>query len=143
MTNKSASTNQNANEAIELAPSPRLALFICLIGLPFYPLSSWLTLVICAFGGFLLLQTYTLRIIFSKDALAVFQLGREIRRFPFKSWLAWRILFPKLPGILYFREEASPHLLPILFDRLALENQLRLRVGNLEKPQASTTEKPT
>ncbi|KGG18032.1 putative membrane protein [Prochlorococcus sp. MIT 0602] len=39
---------------------------------------------------------------------------------------------PQLPGILYFRETASPHLLPILFDKTMLESQLKLRVGSLE-----------
>jgi len=37
-----------------------------------------------------------------------------------------------LPGFLYFREEASPHLLPILFDINSLKEQLRLRVKGLE-----------
>ena len=60
------------------------------------------------------------------------QLNRELRRFPFEDWLAWRIFLPWLPGILYFREQASPHLLPILFDKEMLEKQLKLRVGSLE-----------
>ena len=60
------------------------------------------------------------------------QLGRELRRFPFDKWIAWRILLPQLPGLLYFREEASPHLLPILFNPKSLETQLRLRVKDLE-----------
>ena len=72
---------------------------------------------------------------FTPDDLIVWQMGRELRRFPFKSWLAWRLLLPKLPGVLYFREEASPHLLPILFDPVTLENQLKLRVGELETPK--------
>ncbi|KGG14331.1 putative membrane protein [Prochlorococcus sp. SS52] len=63
------------------------------------------------------------------------QLGKEIRCFPFKNWLAWRIFLPQLPGILYFRETASPHLLPILFDRTMLETQLKLRVGSKEITQ--------
>ena len=42
------------------------------------------------------------------------------------------ILLPELPGFLYFREEASPHLLPILFEVNSLKEQLRLRVMDLE-----------
>ena len=64
--------------------------------------------------------------------LFVLQLGRQLRCFPFKDWLAWRIFLPGLPGILYFREQASPHLLPILFDIEMLEQQLKLRVGSKE-----------
>ena len=37
-----------------------------------------------------------------------------------------------MPGFLYFREEASPHLLPILFEVNSLKEQLRLRVKDLE-----------
>ena len=71
------------------------------------------------------------------------QLGRELRRFPFKNWISWRILLAQLPGFLYFREEASPHLLPILFEVNSLKEQLRLRVGGLEidKSIESTTSK--
>ena len=38
------------------------------------------------------------------DDLIVMQLGNELRRFPFKNWIAWRIILPELPGFLYFRE---------------------------------------
>ena len=60
------------------------------------------------------------------------QLGNELRRFPFEKWISWRIILPKLPGFLYFREEASPHLLPILFEVSSLKEQLKLRVKDLE-----------
>ena len=134
------SANKNKNDSICLSPSPRLPLLICVLGLALLPLPlhPWPSLVVSSFGGFLLLQAYTLRIEFTKEALVVSQLGRELRRFPFENWLAWRILFPALPGILYFREKASPHLLPILFDPVNLENQLRLRVGTLERPKETT-----
>ena len=79
-----------------------------------------------------MLQSFTLRIEFSPDELIVLQLGRVLRRFPYQNWLAWRILLPQVPGLFYFREEASPHLLPILFDPNQLEEQLKLRVGSLE-----------
>ncbi len=73
---------------------------------------------------------------FTKSDLIVIQLGNELRRFPFKKWIAWRILLPQLPGFLYFREEASPHLLPILFEVNSLREQLRLRVKDLEIEKA-------
>ena len=88
-----------------------------------------------SFGFFLLIQSFILRLEFTPNDLVVFQFGRELRRFPYKNWLAWRLFLPELPGIFYFREEASPHLLPILFNPTALTNQLRLRLGHLEKPK--------
>ena len=128
------SENTLDKESVILSPSYRLPIFIILIGLLFLitPFHPWPTILISSFGFFLLLQSFTLRLKFTKNDLIVIQLGRELRRFPFKNWIAWRIILPKLPGFLYFREEASPHLLPIVFEVNSLREQLRLRVKDLE-----------
>ena len=128
------SSNPLDKESVILSPSYRLPIFIILIGLfflitPFYP---WPTIIISSFGFFLLLQSFTLKLKFTKEDLVVMQLGNELRRFPFKNWIAWKIILPQLPGFLYFREEASPHLLPILFEINSLKEQLKLRVKDLE-----------
>ena len=128
-----SSTSKKDQEVI-LTPMHRLPTLIILIGIGifFTPLPSWPAISTGIFGLFLLIQSFTLRIKFTSKDLIVLQLHKEIRRFPFKEWIAWRVFLPQLPGILYFRETASPHLLPILFDRIMLENQLRLHVGSLE-----------
>ena len=128
------SVNPTDNDSVILSPSYRLPIFIIFAGLLFLitPFNPWPTIVISSFGFFLLLQSFTLKIKFTKEDFIVMQLGNELRRFPFKNWIAWRIILPKLPGFLYFREEASPHLLPILFEVNALKKQLRLRVKELE-----------
>ena len=128
------SKNSLDKDSVILSPSYRLPIFIIFAGLLFLitPLNPWPTIVISSFGFFLLLQSFTLKLKFTKDDLVVMQLGNELRRFPFKNWIAWRIILPKLPGFLYFREEASPHLLPILFEVNSLKEQLRLRVKDLE-----------
>tara|TARA_Y100001968_G_C19354294_1_gene716355 strand:+ start:574 stop:999 length:426 start_codon:yes stop_codon:yes gene_type:complete len=133
MTNQSPS-QLGPNQGIVLAPSYKLPLLISAIGplLLLLPLNPWPTIVINIFGFFLLLQSFTLRLEFTSNELIVLQLGKELRRFPFKSWLSWKIFLPNLPGLLYFREEASPHLLPILFDPKSLEEQLKSKVGALE-----------
>ena len=125
---------QTDKNSVILSPSFRLPIFIIFLGLLFLitPIHPWPTILISSFGFFLLLQSFTLRLKFTEEDLIVIQLGRELRRFPFKNWIAWRILLPQLPGFLYFREEASPHLLPILFEVKSLESQLRLRVKHLE-----------
>ena len=128
------SENLLDKDSVILSPSYRLPIIIIFVGLlllitPFQP---WLTIVISSFGFFLLLQSFTLKLKFTNEELIVIQLGNELRRFPFKNWIAWKIILPKLPGFLYFREEASPHLLPILFEVNSLKEQLRLRVKNLE-----------
>ena len=125
------------SKSVILKPFHTLPLVITSLGLGLIPIftNPWPSIIISSFGLFLLLQSFILRLEFTPNDLVVWQLGRELRRFPFKSWLAWRLFLPKLPGILYFREEASPHLLPILFDPTTLENQLKLRVGALETPK--------
>jgi len=130
-------TQSSTSDNVILKPSYRLPLTVIFLGLILLPLpiSKWPSILTTIFGLFLLLQSFILRLEFTPKDLIVWQLGNELRRFPFKSWLAWRLLLPKLPGVLYFREEASPHLLPILFDPITLENQLKLRVGELETPR--------
>jgi len=144
MTLKS-STQSNPNQSVFLTPFHRLPLLITAIGLGGIPLpiNHWLTILVSSFGLFLLLQSFTLKLEFTNEDLVVWQLGRELRRFPFKNWLAWRLFFPELPGILYFRELASPHLLPILFDPKQLESQLRLRVGALETVTSPKNNSPS
>ena len=128
------SENPLDKDFVILSPSYRLPIFIIFIGLLFLitPFHPWPTIIISSFGLFLLLQSFTLKLKFTNEDLIVIQLGNELRRFPFKKWIAWRIIFPQLPGFLYFREEASPHLLPILFEVDSLREQLRLRVKDLE-----------
>ena len=128
------SKNLQDKDSVILSPSYRLPMFIISIGLLFLitPLHPWPTVVISSFGFFLLLQCFTLKLKFTGEDLVVMQLGNELRRFPFKNWIAWKIILPQLPGFLYFREEASPHLLPILFEVSSLKDQLRLRVKDLE-----------
>ena len=132
------SKNSLDKDCVILLPSYRLPIFIILLGFLFLitPLKPWPTIIISSFGLFLLLQSFTLKLKFTKEDLIVMQLGNELRRFPFKNWIAWRIILPQLPGFLYFREEASPHLLPILFDVNSLREQLRLRVKELEIEKA-------
>ena len=109
-------------------------MIITLLGFFLLPLPTfhpWPSILISSFGLFLLIQSFTLRLEITPEALVVLQLGRELRRFPFKEWLAWRIFLPWLPGILYFRETASPHLLPLIFNVEMLEAELRKKVeGN-------------
>ena len=130
----SSSSNKDTSDEVILKPMYRLPVLIILTGLIILltPAAKWIALTISIFGIFLLIQSLTLKLKFTSKDLIVLQLGKEIRSFPYQQWLAWRIFFPKLPGILYFRETASPHLLPILFDEAMLESQLRSRVGSLE-----------
>ncbi len=129
----SASIMDKSEEVI-LSPMYRLPIIIIIFGITLFlaPIPSWIGIATFTFGLFLLVQSFTLRVKVTSEAFIVLQLNKEIRCFPFKDWLAWRIFLPNLPGILYFRETASPHLLPILFDIKMLESQLEEKVSSLK-----------
>lgn len=121
-------------ETVALEPRYWVPLGVSLLGpllLPLLPLWSparWLALLLVAFGGFLLLQSAWLRLVFEPEALVVRRQDQEIRRFPYSDWSAWRLFWPSLPILFYFREVRSIHFLPMLFDATALRQQLEQRV---------------
>ena len=84
-----------------LRPDPRLPLLVVAFGAALLPLPGqpWPTLVVVLFGLFLLIQTASLRLEFEELALIVWQNGRELRRFPYEHWLAWRLFAPLAAGI--------------------------------------------
>ena len=126
--------NSNLEDSVTISPSFQLPLILIALSffLLFLNIGKYPTIISASFSFFLLLQAFTLRIKISQDDFIVLQLGKEIRRFPFKNWLTWKLFLPGLPGIFYFREKSSPHLLPILFDSQQLRNQLKDKVGELE-----------
>ena len=126
--------NSKIEDSVTIAPSFQLPIILIALSfsLLFLRIGSFPTIISASFSFFLLLQSFTLRIKITKDDFIVLQLGKEIRRFPFKNWLTWKLFLPGLPGIFYFREKSSPHLLPILFNPKQLRNQLEDKVGELE-----------
>ena len=127
---------------VTLQPDVRLPLLTVVFGgmlllLPL-PWNPWPTAVVVLFGLFLLIQTASLRLEFEERALIVWQNGRELRRFPYDQWLAWRLFAPWLPGLFYFRETKSIHFLPILFSPRELREQLESRLGALEQPEKNS-----
>ena len=126
--------NSNLEDSVTISPSFQLPLILIALSffLLFLNIGTYPTIISASFSCFLLLQAFTLRIKISQDDFIVLQLGKEIRRFPFKNWLTWKLFLPNLPGIFYFREKSSPHLLPILFNPEQLRDQLKDKVGELE-----------
>jgi len=126
---------------VVLAPRFWLPLAVVVLGLAVLPLALlwppalWLGLVLSLFGLFLLLQSALLRLAFNDDALLVWRQDTLLRRFPYSAWLGWKLFWPGVPVLFYFREQNSVHLLPVLFDATALRQQLATRL-----PQLSTTD---
>jgi len=129
-----SNTKSKKQEPVIISPSFQLPIILILLSfmLLFLSIGYWPTIVFASFSVFLLLQSFTLRIKITSEDFIVLQLGREIRTFPFKNWISWKFFFPIVPGIFYFREKSSPHLLPILFNPKQLKNELLKRVESLE-----------
>ena len=121
----------------QLAPSVAVPLGVIALGLaglglwPLWSGAPWLAGIVAAFGLFLLLQTALLRLEFNGDSLLVWRQTTLLRRFPYSTWLAWRVFWPGLPVLFYFREVNSIHFLPVLFDGAALQRLLRQHLGHL------------
>ena len=86
---KISQKNSNPSQNKILTPAPRLPLLITGLGIAILPLrlTPWISILIIVFGLFLTVQCFTLRLEFTPDDLVVWQLGKELRRFPFKKWL--------------------------------------------------------
>jgi len=117
----------NSTETIELAPSYAIPIVLVLLALPLLFVQLWVGGGIAAFGLFLLVQAATLRLRFSETALDIYRGDRCIRQFPYQDWQNWRIFWPNLPVLLYFREVNSIHFLPVLFDAKMLRSCLEQR----------------
>ena len=123
-----------ATVPVTIAPSFLLPIILIILSLMllFLHIGTLPTIISGSFSFFLLLQSFTLRIKITNDDFIVLQLGKEIRTFPFKNWISWKFFFPIIPGIFYFREKSSPHLLPILFNPNQLKDELIKMVDSLE-----------
>lgn len=120
-------TVSSASESIELSPSYRLPIILAIAALPALFLQVWLGTALFLFAGFLLFQAATLRLFFSKVALEIYRGPKLIRHFPYTDWQNWRIFWPLVPVLLYFKEVKSIHFLPILFDPKGLQAALEAR----------------
>ncbi len=114
----------------------------CLALLPLWTGALWLALAVSLLGLFLVLQTALLRLEFNGEALLVRRGGQELRRFPYDAWLGWRLFWPGLPVIFYFREQQSIHLLPVLFNAASLREQLQSRLPQLNPAAAADSASP-
>ena len=108
-------------EEIELAPSYNLPIVIILSAIALTLWQTTVGLVLLAFGIFLLIQTFLIKLKFTATALEVYRLKTKIRTFPYSDWQNWVIFFPSIPVLLYFKEVKSIHFVPILFNPIQLK----------------------
>ena len=126
-----------------LAPHFGVALGLIGLGLaalalrPWWGGALWLGAGLALFGLVLLLQTSLLRLEFGSQELLVWRQQSLLRRFPYADWLGWRLFWPGLPVLFYFREQRSIHLLPVLFDAATLRQQLERHLSLPTPPEPS------
>ena len=112
---------------IELAPSYALPLALVLAAVPLLFLQKWASLSLALLGLFLMYQAATIRLQFTPTDLDIYRSSNLIRRFPYREWQNWRIFWPAVPILFYFKEINSIHFLPVLFDRKMLQTCLEQR----------------
>lgn len=127
-----ATSSSLSAQTIELKPSYTLPVVLVIAAIPLLLFSAWFSLVIALFGLFLLFQAATIRLKFTETALDVYRSEALIRRFPYQKWQNWRIFWPAIPILFYFKEIESIHFLPILFDPKMLQTCLEQRCPKKE-----------
>lgn len=125
MTTTASSTAPTST--IELAPSYALPLALVLAAVPLLFVQKWAGLPLLLFGLFLMYQAATLRLQFTATDFDIYRSSNLIRRFPYREWQNWRIFWPAVPILFYFKEINSIHFLPVLFDRKMLQTCLEQR----------------
>ncbi len=120
-------TYPQAGQTVELTKSYTIPIVLVLAAIPLLLVQVWVSLAIALFGLFLLFQTATIRLIFTDSSLDVYRSERLIRRFPYQEWQNWRIFWPSVPILFYFKEVKSIHFLPIVFDPKMLQACLEQR----------------
>lgn len=113
-----------SGEIVELSPSFKIPLALVAIALPTLLIQPWMGLGLAAFGLFLTFQAATIRLQFTDTALDIYRSEGAIRQFPYAEWQNWRIFWPPVPILFYFKEVKSIHFLPILFDAKTLKSCL-------------------
>ncbi|MBD2041964.1 DUF3119 family protein [Microcoleus sp. FACHB-672] len=122
-----ATSSRLPAQTVELAPSYTLPLVLVFAALPLLLVQLWVASVIAIFGLFLMFQALTIRLRFTETALDVYRSEKLIRSFPYQEWQNWRIFWPAVPILFYFKEVKSIHFLPVLFDPKMLQTCLEER----------------
>lgn len=113
-----------------LAPSYNLPIVIVLLSLPLLWVQIGIGLLVAVLGLFLLYQATTIRLVFTADALEVRRNEGLLKTFPYAEWQTWKVFWPTVPILFYFKEVNSIHFLPVLFSPEELRSQLEKHCGD-------------
>lgn len=129
---------QSATSTV-LAPSYKLSIAIIsiAIGIIFLPFTTGgVGIFLALLGLFLLYQSATIRLAFTATALEVQRQDRILKTFPYADWQTWRIFWPPVPILFYFKEVNSIHFLPVLFSPAELRECLETHCPNGAMPRS-------
>jgi hypothetical protein len=121
------SLTPNSASTVELKPVYYIPVALVVAAIPLLLVQPWVGLVIALFGLFLMFQAVTLRLKFTSTDLDLYRGEKLLRRFPYREWQNWRIFWPRIPILFYFKEIKSIHFVPILFDPDTLKACLEQR----------------
>ena len=111
-------------KADTLAPSYNVPIAIMLLSIPLLWVQLSVGLLVAVLGLFLLYQTSTIRLVFTASTLEVRRNDNLLKTFPYADWQTWKIFWPPVPILFYFKEVNSIHFLPVLFSPEELRIQL-------------------
>jgi len=117
-------TTSTSGATTALPPNYRLAIIITLLGVALCFAQLLLGFLVSVFGLFLIVQTGSIRLIFTGTALEVRRKEALLKTFPYADWESWTLFWPPVPILFYFKEVNSIHFLPILFSPQALRESL-------------------
>lgn len=113
-------TDSASSSASSTVLTPSYKLSIAIIAIAFVVLllpvkTGGAGIVLILLGSFLLYQSATIRLSFTATALEVQRNDRVLKTFPYAEWQTWKIFWPAVPILFYFKEVNSIHFLPVLF----------------------------
>lgn len=126
------STTPNANTTTTLTPSFKLPIAMVLLSLPLLFVQLVAGIVWALLSLFLLYQTTAIRLTFTPTALEVSRNDSLLKTFPYAEWESWKIFWPPVPILFYFKEVNSIHFVPVLYDPAQLREQLVLHSPDCE-----------
>nr|YP_002048723.1 hypothetical protein PCC_0054 [Paulinella chromatophora]ACB42513.1 hypothetical protein PCC_0054 [Paulinella chromatophora] len=121
---------KDSNDVMNLSSHFGIAIGILGIGIIMLALNNfwnWIELpgyLVLAFGLFLIVQSSLLTVKLNSNSFAVYRKHNLLRQFPYEHWIHWRLFWPSLPILFYFRERKSIHFLPTIFDVKILRSKL-------------------
>ena len=124
------STPSNATITTTLTPSYNLPIAMVLLSLPLLFIQLVIGIIWALFSLFLLYQTTAIRLTFTPTALNVSRKDNLLKTFPYADWESWKIFWPTVPILFYFKEINSIHFVPVLYDPQQLREQLELHSPN-------------